>query len=439
MYVLGEKSDSMLSQKLKTSAFLAVIILFFIPTLIQYDFDSTAMHPTGISFGLPRILSGDETFYLVSTYSIVNDFDLNISSNYDNALYNGTCDTGYKFRFVDIGRHTTNLPSGGIGDFPGRPIGLPVFASIFLFPFKNSCFLENFAVYLTLIVSLTGLLFLWKTLKHFGGENKKTLLVFLAFALATPLWNYSATFWTEPYLAAFAISSFYFFFVKQKTFLPASILSLGVLFAYSFAMVPFFFAVYLLLKKDLKRLTLFVIPFLAVLSFVLLYNNALYSDPFFNPRQGALQVGNPLAGIAASLFDPRFGIFLFSPFLLFAFLGFKKYFQKEKLQSLSILILFLVYLLFWSSFEFIFSGPGGYSNRYLVPILPLLAVPVLFFVKENKNKTLLYAFYILLAISFAVNLFAAFIPPAFYLREPWFLLEQFLRNPEAVSKTLGGF
>lgn len=43
-----------------------------------------------------------------------------------------------------------------------RPIGLPLFSALFFWPFKNTCFIEAGAIYISLLISFIGLIFFFK-------------------------------------------------------------------------------------------------------------------------------------------------------------------------------------------------------------------------------------------------------------------------------------
>lgn len=76
---------------------LIILLLYLLPLFIQVSFDEE-FHLEEVYIGLPGVLSGDEPHYLVVTTSLINDHDIYVENNYDNAYYNAGCDVGYHFR-----------------------------------------------------------------------------------------------------------------------------------------------------------------------------------------------------------------------------------------------------------------------------------------------------------------------------------------------------
>lgn len=421
----------------KKHLFIAVVLLYLLPTFVQYSFDSNAKHMTGIYFGLPHVLTGDEPDYLLATYSIVEDFDVELCNNRIDA-FNGSCSAGYIFRGVEWINYCggenpleTNILT--------RQVGLSFFAALFVWPLAGSCLLENAVIYLTLIVSLISLFFLYKTLQFYGSKKTSAILiVFIGFALCSQLWHYSKTFQTEPYLAAFLIMAFYFIAVKRNPLFSGFFIALGFTMKYPFAVFLPIFLIYLFLnEKNKKQLFLFVIPSIAALLLLMLYNSLVFSNPFFVSKAGEVIFGNYLYGIFQYLFFPSIGFLVFAPFLLFGFIGFREFFKENKREAAFVALIFISYFLFWAFIEPTQAGGGGgYSGRYIIPVIPMLSIPLLFWLKNNKSRKLYYVFILLLVVSFLISLQAAFFYPALISNPPWYLIEQLLFNPEKIFNVI---
>jgi len=426
----------------KKSLLLIIILLYIIPTFIQANYSETNTIE-GVYVGLPIMQSGDEPHYYLTLYSLVNDGDVFLTNNYDNAIYNDGPDAGSKkltpydrhSRFFDsVNRNIISIPmvdglrdlsyttevDSYIKEIPGHPLGLPFFAYMFLFPFKNTSILEHIAIFLTFVFSLLGILVFYK-LMLFYHNNKKIAILFTGlFALATQYWYYSKTFWAEPYLASFLIISWYLIVSKKSLFayiVSGILLGFGFLIKLPFLLLIFPFYIYLLhsyITKtiNLKQGIVFSIPITTSLLGVLCLNYYFTKNPFMFDKMDSLGFILPFRPLTNWFFSLRFGLFVFSPVLLFAFLGIKRFWKKYSIHCLCLGLMMGLYILFWTTHnsDMALGGGGGYSGRYLVPIVPLFAVFCSFYNKVNYNK---YLFYILLGISFFINITAAFAYPTF--------------------------
>jgi hypothetical protein len=84
-----------------------------------------------------------------------------------------------------------------------------------------------------------------------------------------------------------------------------------------------------------------------------------------------------------------------------------------------------LYALFWAQAPWIVFGTGGFSFRYLAPLLPIMLVPIGFFLENNKSALLRKCFFALLVISLVVNAVAA-LSPLLVNNAPWKPLELLL-------------
>ena len=443
--------------------FSMIILLYLLPTFIQVKFDSQA-HVNGISFGLPGVLSGDEPHYFVVTTSLINDHDFFIENNYDNAFFLGTCDVGERYRNASsiINRHVllfnpekpfvASLNSHNLYNqstysaelavlyvkynttnflqINQRPLGLSLFSALFLWPLKETCFIEFAAIYLTLLISLLGVLFFYLIARYYitkykleySSENVTNfaLLFTCIFALATPFWHYSKTYFPEPYLVTFLIIAYYFFFIKKSYGIPGLVLGIGFLMKYPFGMYLPLFGIFLLYKKQWKQIISFImgstIPFM-----IFFYINwILTRNIFYLPRTSYLSLfDNYIAGIVASLFDPVLGIIPFAPFLVCAFFGVWILYKKDKETTIQLLVLSIPFFLFWSSLALTIIGTGSaYSGRYFVPLLWIGVLYCLIWYIHTKNDFLKKVFWILVMVGVLINIQAAFFYFLFWNNPP---------------------
>ena len=380
--------------------------------------------------------TGDEPHYYITLYSLINDEDIFLTNNYNNAFYKALPDLGTK-QTTPTNRHTRlfdsqkrtiqNIPfvnktdinlsvippeDSYIKEVPGHPIGLPLFAYFFLWPLKNTPQLEHFAILLTTSFTLVGLFFFYKLLLIYH-KNEKTALVFTTtLALATPYWHYSKTFWSEPYLASIMIISWYFLVLQKRQFIPGLLLGFSFLMKYTtlLIIIPLTIYTYIQNRKKLLNIIFFTLPLLISAFFSLGLNYAFTTHPLqFNQAVG-VQFMNPLSALVRWFFSPTFGLFTFSPILILSILGIQNYRKTVPLSFLIIASSSTAYVLFWSSYIVSQFGGGGYSARYLIPIIPFFVLIMSFMSLTKNNKKL---FYLLFLISVIINFLAAFAHPAF--------------------------
>ncbi len=430
------------------SVFFFIVLFYLFAAFVQFSFTQTN-EIDGMYFGLPIMQTGDEPHYYATLYSLVNDHDFYMTNNYNNALLENGGDLGTKqlplfdrhTRLYDSAEKTvtdipfidethldlSKIPQGDsvIKEIPGHPLGLPFFAFLFLWPLKNTAFLEHAALFLTLFFSVLALYFFYKTLLYYHMDEKKALLYTFILACATQYWHYSKTFWAEPYLASFVILSWYLLLVKKtwwSSLLAGTLLGFGFLMKYPFVLIIFSFFLWLFFacwqkenrKNAMKNFFLLCIPLLTSLLVVFYLNSFLTGTIFGFNQADAVHFVLPFGAIIRWLFDPTFGLFLFSPVLILGIVGTFSLWKERRYEMLTFSVGFLLYFLFWTSYIVSQYGGGGYSARYLLPILPFLVILLSFSGFETSNrKTLKSLFYMLLVVSFLINTLAAFAYPAF--------------------------
>jgi hypothetical protein len=89
-------------------------------------------------------------------------------------------------------------------------------------------------------------------------------------------------------------------------------------------------------------------------------------------------VGDLGEGLHGFLFSPRFSIFVHFPLLLFALAACRRFARSHTLDAVAIASIFAVFLLLLAKTPS-WAGEWTYGPRYLLPMLPVLALPFLTF------------------------------------------------------------
>ena len=422
---------------------LIVALVFIAPFFIYINTKAE------IDFFMPHIVTGDEPHYLVMTSSIIKDFDLELENNYINAE-NGAGDVGFNYINKRINHHTIlinqdktqkehwgyyyNLSDAnlsplhgvnisGYNEYPARNPGLPLFSAIFLWPFKYSRYIDSAAIFLTIITSLIGFIFLYKLLYYFNKNKRENFVIVLMFMFATHAWFYAKTFYAEPYIATFLIISYYYFITRKEILIPCFIMGIIFLMKTVSILFYFIFALYLVANRRFKDLILFSIPIMVAASLLLLYNYILFKDVFYSPI--GYVYGDIFSGFFKMFFSLKRGLLIYSPFLIFGLIGFYHFYEYEKKdlnfnivnsKAIFTLLLFIVYILFISSQNIDWTNVDVYGARHAAPVTPLLSIPLIFWRKKCKNLFLEKLFFILLGISFIIGLYSVWGHPQFVIQ-----------------------
>lgn len=408
-------------EKIKKHKIGIFLVLYFLPLLI-----------------FPNVYSGDEPHYLLVTSSLVKDHDFDLNNNYFNVWQKGN-DAGGNFAGQILDHHTVfvnkenkevvfwdkifQLGPGGMEakdkefiqtfkpqnyhERSFRAVGMPLVAAIMAFPFHYFIGLEFLVLLITKIIFLIALYYLYKIAFHFTQDKNLSLVMTGVFALCSPLWHYSKTFFVEPYLASLIIIVYYLLLKNKLPWLQGWLLGLGVLFKNQFILVPVGVALFKLKQKKIKDFIFFSIPILIFCLVQAGMNYYFYKQ--FQPVQQFLW-GNPLINLWHLFFGFDFGLLPKMPFYIFGALGIS-YFVKIYLDEFKkFFILFATFLLpvaFWQ----IWDGGYSYPPRLIVPLLPLFLPPIIIWYQRNKNQMLKYAFWILVFYSFIINAHSVFAAP----------------------------
>jgi hypothetical protein len=287
---------------------------------------------------------------------------------------------------------TKTLREGGTGLRPDK-----VYFSLAL------SFVTAFVV--ALPSALMAILF-YRLVGHFSSNKSYQILMTLAYGLGTIAFPYSGAFYGHQIAASFLFTAFYILHRKKGEMDITHLVLVGFLLAYSvvteypvalIAIPLFLYAFYLLSSK--RRVAWLVLGGIPPLVLLMLYDHvafqtvlpigysysALWTE---SHHTGFMSLTRPrldaLWGISFSLFR---GVFFLSPFLLLAVAGLW-YFGRERTcraEFLACLAIVTAFFLFNSS-SVMWWGGFAVGPRYLVPMLPFLAFPMIFFLNRHGDK-----------------------------------------------------
>lgn len=347
--------------------------------------------------------SGDEPHYLVLLFSLVRDFDLEVSNNYDSA----EDQRGFYFSRLKLDHHSlfihrrsrkflrweqiyrpliVRVPTGektvrfekrpGMESFvPGEyleigwhPPGYPLLLGLVSFPlvYANFPYLESYLILLQLALYSFAIA---RAAVHF----KRGVLFTLLTAVALPAYYYSCTFYTEGVAASLYLLAGLSFYRREIAGLS---LTLGLLILIKESHAPaaaLFLMAFIRQERSWRKLFLLasgplVAAFLFIGRSLLLYHRPL--QPYLpweaNPH--------PLAALGRLLVSSHNGILAFTPVVLFFFIAPLIPRRGAREAGVLFLLVFLYHLIL-TSFSIHWSGGPTFAYRILVPAVTLLVLP----------------------------------------------------------------
>jgi len=214
----------------------------------------------------------------------------------------------------------------------------------------------------------------------------KSFVLALLFGVTSFVWAYTSTMFTQPILGLCAIAAVYFLYISKNNSKHYEIfggLILGAtILAHPFGITMFpAILVYgiVLLRKERKKLGIFVLASFLVLSFALFLNEERFGSftDFGYRSEQTLQNHSQFVGGIAMLFSPGKGLLFLFPISVLVPLGIWKLFKLDKKLVFLIGYIFLTtWLWFGSVNDPTWGANGNWGPRYLIPTLPFLILPI---------------------------------------------------------------
>lgn len=333
--------------------------------------------------GRPALIGGDEPHYALMAHSMAVDRDLALENNYE-AVEQGSSAAGRKSAGTTLDRH---LLKRGAETVFSHPLGLPLLAAPLLW-LQNlvapgaapDIVLGLFSLSVTFAALLEGL----RLLAKFTRDPRVGWVIGLVIYFTTPLWFYSRTFFTEPFVWSGLVLALGWL-DRDRPFATSLMLGLTFLIKETavLAIVP------ILLWAWWRRgfgsfLRLSALPVVALLLFGL-KNLWVYGEWWvtFQPYQ----IGSPWwAGLVGLFLDLQHGLLPFAPVALLAIVGWiGPRLSTSRSGLLAGRLAFAAFAGYFivSGLWVDWRGGSGYGPRLLVPVLPALAVPMVYLVRAK--------------------------------------------------------
>lgn len=288
--------------------------------------------------------------------------------------------------------------------------------------------------------AMTGCL-LYILCETISKSKMKAFVATLSVMLGTMCLPFSAIFFGHQLAAAFLFSSFFLTFrlrlkpgLKNK---PFYLFWIGFLMGCAFlveyttlvVILPLVtYCVYILWEKkspvlNLRKLVMPTLGGLIPIVILMIYNNQIFGSPFTigyehlgneyqaSMSQGLMGINWPRLLVLYYLtFHPAQGLFWQSPVLLMGFVGiYYMLIDKQYRIEAMVIVFSSVFYLLLNSGYFMWWGGASFGPRHLIPMLPFLAIPLVFVPRR------LFPLVIILGI---ISIAQMFIPLAGFIQVP---------------------
>lgn len=258
-----------------------------------------------LRWGLPDINSGDEPHYLLMVNSVLNDGDLDLSNNH-RAVHLGSRDAGRRFAGELIDRQVNWYAADGelrswpfvfdtdrshwrrdtngaliaplrsgegaqapLHEYCWHPPGLPLMLATALFPLRGTRFVEPAALLCSAVATVAAAWLFFLLIRPFAARENQALFAMAIAFLGTPAWHYGRTLFTEPFLIACAIGSYWLYLRRRQSLAAGVVLAFGATLKPPFAVLAVPLVVDRLLAKDARAICQLVFALLAAIAAII--------------------------------------------------------------------------------------------------------------------------------------------------------------------------
>jgi hypothetical protein len=364
----------------------------------------------GTHWGWARVYQGDEPHFLILLNSLLLDGDLDLRNNYEAAL-DGADQGGRELAGQDVDHHVAyaldgvrkgwfelfepmaSWPRGADGrrqpqlkpgvdpkyalapEHPAHSPGLALMTAPLLFPFRHTGLIEPLALLLSALATIWAMFLYRSTLLALSSDRVAVHLTLVAAFLGTPVWYYSRTFFSEPFLLLAIVGAYWAALVRRQLFWAGCFLGAGILLKPWVALLVPLVGLRAVRERDFKQLGLLLFASGLGLAGALCFNALLYGSPFRS--YAPFFFGNPLRGAWGLLFSPARGLLWWAaPSFLLGAWGWPRLIKLHPLEGVMVLSGFLAIFGMTSLWAF-WDGGWCFGPRLIVPVLPLLGMGML--------------------------------------------------------------
>lgn len=251
--------------------------------------------------------------------------------------------------------------------------------------------------------------FFYRFLGYFSTNRAFDVFLTLVFGLGTNWFTYSGLFYHHSQSTAALFFAFYLLFKMRRSELSWKLLwvvgllwSFSLISEYSTVLIVVILFIYTILSlPDKRKLALLFVGGAPLVLTMAIYNYICFRtllpvgylyDPNYVEwhHTGLVTVTYPKLDVLWNItFSPYRGLFFVSPFLLLAIPGFFYFWQAQRYRAeFWVCLASVVSFLLINSSSAVWWGGYAVGPRYIIPILPFLTLPIVFF---NHVRNVLWA------------------------------------------------
>ncbi len=284
-------------------------------------------------------------------------------------------------------------------------------------------------IFTAFVSAMIGIvLFIWST--ELRVSVKKSVFTVFAYSFLTMNLFQSKELYSHSLVTLFLLLSCYFIYIKSNfrrdAFLGAFIFGLAIVTRFeSIILIPFL-SIYIwfihsnVATERLRKLIYFLCFASISIGVMLLYNHYRYGVFFSTGGYVAMEkisIGNFVEGFYLLLFSTGRGLFLFNPIIIIPVLFCVDFFDRKREFMFLFLLVVIPLIVFYSTVRSVAWVGFSWGPRHLLTILPFLIIPIAQLnICEMKGVKKL-AFFLVLAISFAIQLASISVNPSRYYHE----------------------
>ena len=269
-----------------------------------------------------------------------------------------------------------------------------------------------------LILAATAAVLFQFSLLIFGSRPKAFVLA-LAFGVCSFAWPYGDTFFAQPIAGLLLVLAAYLAWASSARgglVLPAlaGVAAMGTVFGHtaSVIFVPGLAAFFVMANRGWKKTGAFFSGLAAVAVVLLWANHARFGGAldFGYGYHSGLETHAYADGLLGLVFSPGFGLLANMPLLALAPVGAFLLWKKHRALALLVGYAFAVSLVYFGTLQSpTWHGFGGWGPRYMVPVVPLMVLPLGFFLDRAAGILARASFAALAFAGFVVNLAGALV------------------------------
>jgi hypothetical protein len=395
-----------LTDELFAAAFVMMSLVFVLPLCVSGPIPNSL---DSLSFGIPRIHSGDEPHFLVMVNSMINDHDSDLRNNYDD-VHAGDKQAGVNFAGSSIDHQVTWYTYGKLVRWtdvyetePGKwqkdseftpipvkraaerhhplpaheyskhPLGLALLLSPFVVWFRGTDMVEPACLICSEVFMVASLIFWCWLVSPFAANRKQIIAAAVMAYFGSPLWHYGRTLFPEPYLTFFCVAAMAFALRAERYLLSGILIACGVLIEPAFGVISIPLIIDTTVREERVDAISLAAPLVLAYGLICYWNLQQRGGYFRFPDQWEFQ--NWLVGVYGLTVSWRHGLLLSCPLVAIAVLVIPKWFREHERDAAVILISSGLYFVVMSTSAH-WDGGACYSARLLVPIIPLILAPL---------------------------------------------------------------